>query len=277
MKNTKILCTWEATANKSNIGPSLAEEPLWDDKIKSLHIRVFEYMLDRARGGLGDWSKAWNNIMKEVIKGSTGLEDYLLQQRPELKQQQRSKTNKDKGGKSSIDRVVDKFRGNAFEIFAEALVLGNYLAQEDVAPIYNPPENLLHEERFDASTHSASNPLITMNIRVKNWASEYKEYGVGWDVIEDLEALDNRNRRRYHKEHPEWINDLDTEEEWESRPRQIIISSGELSPKGEEALGKEEHNSIVAFVGAKAISKRLGSNPVAFFKNIVNDLKGGLT
>nr|DAL61258.1 MAG TPA_asm: hypothetical protein [Caudoviricetes sp.] len=261
MKNTKTLCTWRATTNKSNIGPSLAEEPIWDDKIKSLHIRVFEHMLDMSKKGLGNWSKAWNNIMDEVIKGSTGLEDYLKSQRPGV-------------DKSSIDRVVNKFRGNAFEIFAEALTLGNYLAQEDVAPIYNPPESPLHEERFDASTYSASNPLITMNIQVKNWAGERKEYGVGWDVIEDLEALDNRNRRRYHKEHPEWVNDLDTEEEWESRPRQIIISSGELSPKGEEALDKEEHNSIVTFVGARAISKRLGPKPVAFFKNIVNELKG---
>ena len=254
MITPNTLTTWNSVSNKSNIGPDVKELKIWDDKIKSLAKEAFEYMLERSKEGLSSVTKAW--ILVCTAKCNE-LVAFIKVQRPNASEE-------------NINKVAHKFRGNIGEIFAEALVLGNYLANEDVACVYIPID-ALHEDKTDASTYSSTNPNILMNIQVKNWA----EIKPGLDIIMYLEAMDNLNRKRYRKENPEWKNRLETEIEWDSRARQILISATDWDDKAKMAMNDptKHHKDIVALVGPKEIDRRLGMHPTGFFNNIIKEFK----
>lgn len=245
MITPNTLTTWNSVSNKSNIGPDVKELKIWDDKIKSLAKEAFEYMLERSKEGLSSVTKAW--ILVCTVKCKE-LDAFIKTQRPNASEE-------------NINKVAHKFRGNIGEIFAEALVLGNYLANEDVACVYIPID-ALHEDRTDALTYSSTNPKLPMNIQVKNWA----EIKPGFEIIERLEAAYALNIF----ELPEELS-----KEYKSIPRQILISTTDWDDKAKMAINDptKHHKDIVTLVGPKEIDRRLGMHPTGFFNNIIKEFK----
>lgn len=245
MITPNTLTTWNSVSNKSNIGPDIKELKIWDDKIKSLAKETFECMLGRSKEGLSSVTKAWILICTAKCKE---LIAFIKVQRPNA-------------SKENINKVAHKFRGNIGEIFAEGLVLGNYLANEDAACVYIPID-ALHEDRTDALTHSSTNPLLPMNIQVKNRAKEK----LGYEIIEQQEAIYSQN-----------IFELPEEQvkEYKSIPRQILISTTGWDDKAKMAMNDptKHHKDIVALVGPKEIDQRLGTHPTGFFSNIIREFK----
>lgn len=252
----KSLILSRQTLNRSNI------LGLGDLFFKNNYFNVFNRIandFESATGSFATFTDKWQDVIAEE-------EVLIKQQLIKYLTTSLSKSEITDEDKSHINLILNKFRGNCGEIFAEAFFKTGFMSLHGIKNIYEPVDPT-NEQYDDGRSYSMADGL-PIGIQVKTFSKNTSSAINSREIFNKTTAMYARTLFS--------LSDSDLLK-FRTRPRQIIFSFTDFA----EDYIKNEYAKTTLFVGPTDINKanlqgnfKTGEPPnSSFFKDIAETIK----
>lgn len=236
------LITSEHTLNGSNI--FVIDDMFFKENYHNVFASIAN--LYQSEKIFSKFTETWNKVcIDECVTVRKKLIDVLKTRKPA-----KPLTADEKDAiKKAIKRVIDKFRGNLGEIFAEAFFTEGFMAHICKTTVYDPVDP--NNERYTDATSISARDGLPIGIQIKNY-NKYAEIAVtAREAVRKARRILDKACVSYLRECTESVKSEDIIR-YMSQPRQIIFTFTELA----HDLLMDEYSKYVIVFGPKDIDAK---------------------